>query len=185
MKNIEEKVLDTAQRLFYEQGYHNTGVNQIIEEAGIAKASLYKYYPGKQDIGLAYLNLKAKNWFKQLNGNLSGLNSPEEKIKKTYDFLEDLYVKGFFTGCAFQKMVSEIDPVEDKVIQQEIKRIKILLRKFFQKMAAREEEYISSAEEFTGDQLAILFEGAMIALQVQNEVWPVTAACAASLKIVK
>jgi AcrR family transcriptional regulator len=48
--NVRERVLLTAMRLFYSQGIKSTGINQIIEESHVAKASFYKYFPSKRDL---------------------------------------------------------------------------------------------------------------------------------------
>jgi AcrR family transcriptional regulator len=48
-------IVRTASRLFYRQGYSNTGINQIIEEAGVAKSTLYQQFRSKEDILLVYL----------------------------------------------------------------------------------------------------------------------------------
>ena len=53
--DTRKKIVDTAARLFYEQGYNSTGINQIIAEAGIAKASLYAHFSSKEDLLKEYL----------------------------------------------------------------------------------------------------------------------------------
>ena len=47
---VKDRILDTASRLFYDQGYHITGINQIIEEAEIARASLYNHFPNSMNL---------------------------------------------------------------------------------------------------------------------------------------
>ncbi|TGK01578.1 TetR/AcrR family transcriptional regulator [Leptospira langatensis] len=51
----KERILKAASRLFYAKGYPNTGINEILEEAGAFKKSLYIHYPSKKDLGKAYL----------------------------------------------------------------------------------------------------------------------------------
>lgn len=184
MNTVEDKILQTAHRLFYHQGYHNTGINQIIEEAGIAKASLYKYYPSKQDLCSSYLNYRAKSWIKGLQQAVSGSQDIKERLVKVYEFVQRFLTGGSFRGCAFQNLVSEIKPVEDEVIQKEIKRIKGLIRGFFHQLVAEDKEFVTRQEEQTGDELYVLYEGAMISFQIHQELWPVEAALKASLKLV-
>ena len=50
-----ERILETAQNLFIHQGFRSTGINQIIKEAKVARASFYDHFPSKDDLGLAYL----------------------------------------------------------------------------------------------------------------------------------
>lgn len=185
MKSVEERIIETANRLFYLQGYNKTGINQLIEEAGIAKASLYSNYSSKQEVALAYLHSKSDSWVQRLRGQLSPGATPKRKVELIYDFLESLIEEKTFVGCAFQKMSSEIDPQTDPEIEKEIKRIKQMLRNFFHALVAKNAEKPLKSEQALGDELFMLFEGAMISFQVHRELWPVLAARSASLKLLK
>ena len=55
--DTRKRIIDTASRLFYQQGYTATGINQIIEEADISKASLYQHFKSKEDLLLEYLEI--------------------------------------------------------------------------------------------------------------------------------
>ncbi|MEM6772989.1 MAG: helix-turn-helix domain-containing protein, partial [Bacteroidota bacterium] len=57
-------IIKTASRLFYDKGYNLTGINEIIAEAGIAKATLYSHFKSKEDLCLAYLNYRDENLIK-------------------------------------------------------------------------------------------------------------------------
>lgn len=48
--SVRERILQTSMKLFYSQGIKSTGINQIIEESNVAKASFYKYFPSKKDL---------------------------------------------------------------------------------------------------------------------------------------
>jgi len=52
---VRAAIIKTASRLFYQQGYSNTGINQIIAEEGIAKSSLYQHIRSIEDLLLTYL----------------------------------------------------------------------------------------------------------------------------------
>ena len=58
--NPRDRILETASRLFYTQGYNNTGINQLIKAAKVAKASFYEYFPSKEDLLLEYLKVAAE-----------------------------------------------------------------------------------------------------------------------------
>jgi AcrR family transcriptional regulator len=60
----KERVVDTAARLFYDQGYTATGINQIIGEAGVAKASLYQVFRSKEALLLEYLDRIGAEWMR-------------------------------------------------------------------------------------------------------------------------
>ena len=61
-----ERILDTAFRLFYAHGPRGVGVDTVIAESGVAKATLYKHFPRKDDLVLAYLDKVDQAWFGQL-----------------------------------------------------------------------------------------------------------------------
>lgn len=60
-KQSKDKILETATRLFYFQGFHGTGLNQIIQESGSPKGSLYHYFPkGKEQLAEAAIELSKR-----------------------------------------------------------------------------------------------------------------------------
>lgn len=183
MKKVRERIIDTAHALFYSQGYHNTGINQVIEEAQVAKASLYQHFPSKEELCLAYLDYRSANWFRNLLAHTETGTTPTERLSLLYDFVLEFVTADSFRGCAFQNISSEVRPVEDARVQEEVKRIKSKLRRFFQQFAARDPAAVSAEEQLLGDQLAVLFEGSMIAYKMHREIWPVEAARTASLAL--
>jgi len=56
--SVRDKIVSVAGRLFYEQGYNNTGINQVIDEAGIAKASLYNHFNSKLKVTFLHYPLQ-------------------------------------------------------------------------------------------------------------------------------
>ncbi|TGM60205.1 TetR/AcrR family transcriptional regulator [Leptospira adleri] len=54
----KERILKSAVKLFYERGYGNTGINEILSDAGAFKKSLYRYFPSKKDLGLSYVEFQ-------------------------------------------------------------------------------------------------------------------------------
>jgi AcrR family transcriptional regulator len=56
-RNVRERILDVATRLFYNQGTKHTGINQIIAESRVAKASFYQYFPSKEYLIIACLDI--------------------------------------------------------------------------------------------------------------------------------
>ena len=56
MPEIEAQILETASRLFFRQGYTQTGINQLIDESGVAKRTFYRHFASKEALGMAYLD---------------------------------------------------------------------------------------------------------------------------------
>ena len=72
-KSAEEKLLLAARRLFCRAGIHATGISQILEEAGVARRSLYKHYGSKENLLKVVLDTEANMWFHWFNLDLPGL----------------------------------------------------------------------------------------------------------------
>src|SRR5262249_52243384 len=101
---VKERILETASRLFYDQGYHVTGINQIIEEADIARASLYNHFPSKTDLLLAYLDQTHQEWFMELDHYLTDFSTPREKLLALFDFRIERQRTLKYKGCHFNKI---------------------------------------------------------------------------------
>ena len=63
---VKNRIIETASFLFYKNGYNLTGINEIISETGIAKATLYNHFKSKEDICLAYLQFKNTSFLKDI-----------------------------------------------------------------------------------------------------------------------
>ena len=56
-----ERIIEAASRLFFRQGYCSTGINQIISESGVAKASFYTHFPSKEALAMAWLTVEKQD----------------------------------------------------------------------------------------------------------------------------
>src|ERR1700744_5025348 len=98
---IRRTVIETASRLFYKQGYANTGINQIIEESGVVKSSVYTAFRTKEDILMAYLENTGADTDKALQAAADMGSTPKEKILAVFDFLIELVQGNDYYGCQF------------------------------------------------------------------------------------
>ncbi len=110
------KILETASRLFYEQGYHLTGINQVIAEAGVAKASFYYHFSSKEDLCIAYLEKRHQDWFGWLQKEVEHSEDPLERLLSLFTFLERWLTNSDFRGCAFLNITAEF-PLPDNRIR--------------------------------------------------------------------
>src|ERR1700754_1761456 len=98
---IRGTVIDTASRLFYKQGYANTGINQIIEESGVVKSSVYTAFRTKDDILLAYLKTTGAATDKALQDAVDQKDTPKEKVLAIFAFLTGQVQEKEYYGCQF------------------------------------------------------------------------------------
>lgn len=82
MNPAKEKILEAAARLFEKQGYHATGLNEIISESGTPKGSLYYYFPeGKDQIGAETALWSAAQMTQRIRFGLSQAEQPAEAVR--------------------------------------------------------------------------------------------------------
>lgn len=170
--NPKEKILATAGRLFYEQGYNSTGINQVLEEAGVAKASLYSHFGSKEELGLAYLKEARTAWFSAITAMVDKKTDPAERLLAIFDFLERQLPLQHFKGCRFINMLSEIGDSQPEM-QQQVLEHKRKLRRYVHQLLTTIPGHGSST---MADTIYLLFEGAIVESKVYKEIWPVKTA---------
>ncbi len=113
---VKERVLETAARLFYEQGYLATGINQIIEEAAIAKASLYQHFASKELVLNAYLQNHKINWYNNLLAFTEQMEEGREKLLGLFDYRKQTLERRHYKGCAFSRMAYELPDINGEAL---------------------------------------------------------------------
>jgi AcrR family transcriptional regulator len=174
---VKEHIVETASRLFYEQGYNATGINQIIAEAGVAKASLYQHFPSKEDLLAEYLTRESARTMESLTKEVARHDTLQDKITAIFDNLGRIIRKSEFQGCQFLNIVSEI-PASDARIRGLIQKQKNDIRQLF-KSVLKEEKKQDLADEFY-----LLFEAALIAGKVHQAEWTIRTAKNIAAKLI-
>lgn len=98
---MQQRILETTDRLFYGQGIRAVGVDTIADAVGISKRTLYNHFPSKDDLIVAYLSRRLKPM------QASDL-PPAEQILGDFDRLERSFASGVFRGCPFVNAVAEL-----------------------------------------------------------------------------
>ena len=105
-----ERILDTAFRLFYAHGPRGVGIDTVIAESGVAKATLYKHFTRKADLVLAYLDQVDQIWFGQLRAAARNAgNDPRDQLVGMFDALSSACRREGYHGCAFINTAAESD----------------------------------------------------------------------------
>lgn len=111
MSTSKEKVIDSAQKLFHFNGFHNTSIDDILESTGVTKSNLYYHFKSKEELGLLVLEKKILEYeqtiFEPTLGDKS--ISPERRLKNHYKkiiaYHKDL---DFRCGCPFGNLALEL-----------------------------------------------------------------------------
>lgn len=115
-----DRILDTAVRLFYAKGLRAVGVDTIIAESGVAKATFYRHFPAKEDLIVAYLDRVDEVWTGQLKAAAAAAGTePRDQLVGLFDALTSACRRPGYRGCAFINAAAEAPPgtpVHDRTV---------------------------------------------------------------------
>lgn len=158
-EKLKNKILETAVRLFYEQGYNTTGINQVIDESGIAKGSLYYNYKSKADLLLAYLNHCHEIWFSEVRAVVAPFEFSNDKILALFDFKVVYQERCDYGGCPFIKIANEVGNHQE-IISAEVMRFKVAVKKYIGDLVLSLPEGGNLYKEDLTNMIFLLLEGA-------------------------
>jgi AcrR family transcriptional regulator len=176
-----QRVLKTADHLFYQDGIRAVGVDRIIAEAGVAKMSFYKHFPSKDDLILAVLKHREE-------GVLAFFRSAMERQGKKaknpllafFAALKDFFESPGFRGCPFQNAAIELaDPTHPGTafVRGHKQRFSEFLRGLVEGAVGRAAAKVAPA-------VTILVEGALVTAVIQGSPDAADVARDAALKLV-
>jgi AcrR family transcriptional regulator len=105
--SARERILAAANDLFYREGVHTVGIDRIIQEAGVAKASLYDNFRNKDALVTAYLERRRARVMSRVQLAVDAQSDPRERVLAVFDAQASLMAEPEFNGCAFSSATSE------------------------------------------------------------------------------
>ncbi len=110
--SARERILDAAYELFSRRGIQAVGVSEVIERAGVATATLYRHFPSKDKLVLAFLDLREQRWTKDMieAGAMRRGSNPEERLLAIFDVLDEWFHRDDFEAGSFIKVLLELGP---------------------------------------------------------------------------
>lgn len=109
--SARDRILETAFALFYARGTRAVGVDLIIAESGVAKATFYKHFPAKDELVVAYLDKVDGTWSGQLRSAAEAAGeSPSDQLVGMFDALVTACRRDGYRGCAFINTAAEAAP---------------------------------------------------------------------------
>lgn len=172
-----EQILSTAVRLFFTQGYTQTGINQLIESSAVAKRTFYHHFASKESLGVAYLDFASAQWLAGLRASVQGRRSVQGMARALFEHVEQFALATQFRGCGVLNMAAEFADAESEV------RARVSLHKDAQRALLRELFAQVNGSPAHADVTHILIEGAIAGAAGHRDVWPIRAAAHAAVAV--
>lgn len=176
-----QRILETADRLFYQDGIRAVGVDRIIAEAGVAKMSLYKHFASKDDLILAVLQYREEGVLEFFRSAMERHGKKaKNSLRAFFAALKDFCESADFRGCPFQNAAVELaDP--DHAATEFVRGHKQRFSEFLRGLI---EEIVGSAAAKVAPAVSILVEGALVSAVIQGNPKAADVARDAALKLV-
>ena len=159
-------LIDTAYRLFNEHGYHATGIDRILAESGVAKATLYKHFDSKDALILAVLKQRHDELYESTQAGLdAAVEKQDQPVLAIFDQLKRWFQQDDFFGCNFIKACAEYADEASEIHRYAAwhkQSMRDLLQAYLQQSDKR-------LQRWQTDALALLIDGAIVSAQVRGQ----------------
>jgi AcrR family transcriptional regulator len=140
-----QRILDNAYELFSRRGIRAVGVEEVIGRAAVAKATLYRHFPSKDDLVLAFLEQRELRWTRQFveAGAMKRGANAEERLLAIFDVFDDWFQQKDYEGCSFIKVLLEIGDREHPIgnaSARHLENIRTIVRTLAQEAGLRDPE---------------------------------------------
>ena len=169
-QSVRERILATAKELFYREGARAVGVDTVVAQSGVAKTSLYRWFPSKDALIAAVLEEEARERWEGWDTILQRAEpDPRARVRALFAGIVRYVSSSRFRGCPFMNVITEF-PDEHHPGRIVAVNVSLELRRRLDSMATAIEGVRDSAE--LSDQLALLVEGAFAAAHVLGKNGP-------------
>jgi len=160
-----QRILETADRLFYQEGIRSVGIDRIIAEAAVAKMSLYNHFPSKDNLILAVLEYREVNVLRFFRSSMERhAKKSKNALRAFFAALKDFFESPGFRGCPFQNAAVELaDPTHpgSEFVRGHKQRFSEFLRGLV-------EETVGKAAAKVAPAVSVLVEGAIVTAVIQG-----------------
>jgi AcrR family transcriptional regulator len=141
--SARDRILESAYELFSKRGIRAVGVDEVIDRAAVAKATLYRHFPSKDDLALAFLERREELWTKgwvEAEAKRRG-SAPEEQLLAIFDLFDEWFHRDDFEGCSFVNVLLEFSEAGNPVRRasaQHLENIRAVVRTLAEEAGLRD-----------------------------------------------
>lgn len=108
--NARDRIVSSSYSLFAQRGIRDVSIDEVIEASQVAKATLYRYFPSKNDLVLAFLEHREQVWtFGKIEaGARARATTPEGTLLAIFDVVDEWFQRDDFEACSFINVMLEL-----------------------------------------------------------------------------
>jgi AcrR family transcriptional regulator len=163
-RSARERLLASANELFYADGVQTVGIDRVIEHAGVAKASLYNLFGSKEGLVRAYLESRHHGTTELITAAVERHRSPRKRLLAVFEAQGQLFAQRGFRGCAFVAATAEAP--RGGLIEQAANEYRTWIRALFTDLA---EQAGASDPRKLARQLQVIYDGAGLAATMDHD----------------
>jgi len=182
IKELREKLLDQGVALLMEQGYHGTGLQELVRSVGVPKGSFYNYFPSKEAFSAEVVTHYIEPFITQLDGHLRHPDVNAETALKAYfnELIEETERRDFKGGCLLGNLIGEIGDTSD-LCQLSLREAVRRYRDKLEEGLARAQQEGSFRKDLDAkdmaDFLVNVWQGALLRMKIERSVRPLAQFC--------
>ncbi len=174
---IRNLVLQEGAKIIHQKGFHNTGINEILESAGVPKGSFYFYFKNKEEFGLQLIEYLAPHFSGLAQKHLQSPGSPY--LKKMSAFFDEFQL--FFEsnhcklGCPIGNLALEMGDLNENFRKKLDSVMEAMKYEIFEFLKSAQDNQELSPEldiEEVSDFIINSWEGALLRMKVKGEISP-------------
>jgi AcrR family transcriptional regulator len=163
-RSARERLLSSANELFYAEGVQTVGIDRIVEHAGVAKASLYNLFGSKEGLVQAYLAARHDGTTERLVEAIDRHRSPKRRLLAVFDAQGQMFATPGFRGCAFVAATAEAP--RGSMTEKAADEYRSWIRALFTDLA---EQAGASDPPELARQLQVIYDGAGLAARMDHD----------------
>jgi AcrR family transcriptional regulator len=180
--SARDRITETASALFYAEGIHAVGVDRVVLDSGVAKATLYQHFRSKEELVAACLQQRSDHWRRHFaEPILAKPGPPAARVAKVFDTLNRSVSVPGFRGCPFINAAAEY-PGQEGLVAGVIRSHRDRVRQLFADLLA---PLPSTRRKELVDQLVLLYDGTMISAQLDWKPKPLRSAKTAVARLLQ
>lgn len=179
---LRDKLLDKGVALLMEQGYHGTGLQELVQSAGVPKGSFYNYFASKEAFSAEVVKHYIDPFIKQLDRHLQRKDVSADAALRAYfnELIEETERRDFKGGCLLGNLIGEIGDTSELAqtsLRNAVHRYRDKLREGLAR-GQREGSFRKDIDaKDMADFLVNVWQGALLRMKIERSVRPLTQFC--------